>query len=120
MSKPMTKKKKSNLSSDDKSKLWEIFDNEYTDSPIECVYENTTNHEICGKCNSTLVIMEDGFPTCTNTDCGLMYTNTLDYSPEWRFFGAEDKNANDPTRCGNPINPLLEQSSYGASREIVV
>jgi transcription initiation factor TFIIIB Brf1 subunit/transcription initiation factor TFIIB len=43
----------------------------------------------------------------------MVYTDTLDYSPEWRYFGAEDKNANDPTRCGNPINPLLEMSSYG-------
>jgi transcription initiation factor TFIIIB Brf1 subunit/transcription initiation factor TFIIB len=113
MSKPTTKKNKTNLSAGDKSKLWEIFDNEVCDSPIECVYENTNNHEICSKCKTTLVIMEDGFPTCTNVECGLMYTDTLDYSPEWRFFGAEDKNANDPTRCGNPINPLLEQSSYG-------
>jgi transcription initiation factor TFIIB len=37
----------------------------------------------------------------------------LDYSPEWRFYGADDKNTNDPTRCGNPINPLLLESSYG-------
>jgi transcription initiation factor TFIIIB Brf1 subunit/transcription initiation factor TFIIB len=114
MSKPITKKKKTNFTSDEKSKLWEIFDNEVpTHSTVECVYENTTNHEICRKCNSVLVIMEDGFPTCTNDECGLIYTDTLDYSPEWRFFGADDKNANDPTRCGNPINPLLEQSSYG-------
>jgi transcription initiation factor TFIIB len=37
----------------------------------------------------------------------------LDYSPEWRFYGADDKNSADPTRCGNPINPLLVESSYG-------
>jgi transcription initiation factor TFIIB len=37
----------------------------------------------------------------------------LDYSPEWRFYGADDKNATDPTRCGNPINPLLVESSFG-------
>jgi transcription initiation factor TFIIB len=42
-----------------------------------------------------------------------MYKDTLDYSPEWRFYGADDKNANDPTRCGNPINPLLVESSFG-------
>jgi len=57
--------------------------------------------------------MEDGFPTCTNSSCGIIYKNTLDYSPEWRFYGADDKNSNDPTRCGNPINPLLLESSYG-------
>ena len=59
------------------------------------------------------MIMEDGFPTCTNTDCGIMYKDILDYSPEWRFYGANDKNATDPTRCGNPINPLLVESSFG-------
>jgi len=42
-----------------------------------------------------------------------MYKDILDYSPEWRFYGADDKNANDPTRCGNPINPLLVESSFG-------
>jgi transcription initiation factor TFIIB len=56
---------------------------------------------------------EDGFPTCTNGTCGIIHTHTLDYSPEWRFYGADDKNASDPTRCGNPINPLLVESSFG-------
>jgi transcription initiation factor TFIIB len=37
----------------------------------------------------------------------------LDYSPEWRFYGADDKKGSDPTRCGNPINPLLQESSFG-------
>jgi transcription initiation factor TFIIB len=67
----------------------------------------------CYTCNHILMIMEDGFPTCTNTDCGIMYKDILDYSPEWRFYGANDKNATDPTRCGNPINPLLVESSFG-------
>ena len=57
--------------------------------------------------------MEDGFPVCSNTECGRLCTNTLDYSPEWRFYGPDDKNANDPTRCGNPINPILPESSFG-------
>jgi transcription initiation factor TFIIB len=57
--------------------------------------------------------MEDGFPTCTGPGCGVIYKDTLDYSPEWRFYGSEDKNAKDPTRCGNPINPLLVESSFG-------
>jgi len=48
-----------------------------------------------------------------NKNCGVIYKNILDYSPEWRFYGAEDKNANDPTRCGNPVNPLLMESSLG-------
>lgn len=57
--------------------------------------------------------MDDGFPTCTNRECGIMERNVIDYSPEWRFYGADDKNSSDPTRCGNPINPLLVESSFG-------
>jgi transcription initiation factor TFIIB len=114
-----TKKKKVILSNREKSKLWDIFDLEKkhinesieTDTNIECIYDIETG--LCTLCKSVLIIMEDGFPTCTNENCSVIYKNTLDYSPEWRFYGADDKNANDPTRCGNPINPLLVESSYG-------
>lgn len=116
-----TKKKKVELSVIDKAKLWDIFDTD-----VKCLDDNqdeglvkqttTTNVsevDLCRNCNSSLMIMEDGFPTCTNKNCGIMNRDILDYSPEWRFYGAEDKNANDPTRCGNPINPLLVESSFG-------
>ena len=116
-----TKKKKSNLSTASKAKLWEIFDADIKDTKdsqentesIECLYNTKKETDLCNICNSTLMIMDDGFPTCTNKSCCVIYKNTLDYSPEWRFYGAEDKNANDPTRCGNPINPLLVESSFG-------
>ena len=68
---------------------------------------------ICRLCKSVLIITEDGFPTCTSPTCGVIYRDTLDYSPEWRFYGGDDKNGNDTTRCGNPINPLLIESSFG-------
>jgi len=114
-----TKKKKVLLSNKEKSKLWDIFDLEKEhidikdakDTNIECIYDIESG--LCTLCKSVLIIMEDGFPTCTNQECSIIYKNTLDYSPEWRFYGADDKNANDPTRCGNPINPLLVESSYG-------
>jgi transcription initiation factor TFIIIB Brf1 subunit/transcription initiation factor TFIIB len=115
-----TKKNKTPLAKVDKSKLWEIFDTENTtpkntlsETTIECIYQKQPDNDLCSLCSTTLILMEDGFPTCTNPSCGVIYTNTLDYSPEWRYFGADDKNANDPTRCGNPINPLLVESSYG-------
>jgi len=113
-----TKKNKRTLSQKEKSKLWEIFDTDTVTTTtekhnkIECVY-SPREIDLCSLCNSTLMITEDGFPTCTNPTCSVIYTNTLDYSPEWRFYGADDKNANDPTRCGNPINPLLVESSFG-------
>jgi len=125
--KQKTQKKKSNLSEVDKSKLWEAFDVDSKDittntltaynNKMECLYENSVNQikesGMCGFCDGILVISEEGFPICSNNSCGIIYKNTLDYSPEWRFYGADDKNTNDPTRCGNPINPLLVESSFG-------
>ena len=109
-----TKKKKTPLSSIDKEKLWNIFDEDRHE--IETVYDTTAdvmNDDCCPLCQTRLMLMEDGFPTCMNTQCGWIFRDVLDYSPEWRFFGADDKNANDPTRCGNPVNPLLVESSFG-------
>ena len=115
--KQKTQKKKVNRSNNDKSKLWDIYDNDKSDihdkqkEVIECVYAKDA--EVCNLCQAPLMIMENGFPTCTGTTCGVIYKGALDYSPEWRFYGSEDKNAKDPTRCGNPINPLLVESSFG-------
>ena len=128
-----TKKKKNIISNEEKLKLWNIFDDdkkvldnhidtenvtdiekkESSKNPTECVYSVPKDLDNCELCGSYLVIMENGFPTCTNSKCGIIYKDILDYSPEWRFYGADDKNANDPTRCGNPINPLLVESSFG-------
>ena len=114
-----TKKiKKNGISKEEKANMWNIFDSETHSNEMKCLYENDSVDNFCESglceiCKSVLVIMEDGFPTCTNKKCGIIYKNTLDYSPEWRFYGSEDKNKIDPTRCGNPINPLLIESSFG-------
>jgi len=109
-----TKKNKKTMSAADKKKIWNLFDEEKKKDnlQIECVFEKTMNPDLCAECDTILMIMDDGFPTCTNPKCGIIY-KSLDYSPEWRYYGAEDKNTADPTRCGNPINPLLLQSSFG-------
>lgn len=114
-----TKKKKIIRSNNEKSKLWDIYENDKLDihdntkskDTIECIYAKDS--EVCNICQSPLMIMEDGFPTCTGSACGIIYKGTLDYSPEWRYYSTEDKNAKDPARCGNPINPLLIESSFG-------
>ena len=117
-----TIKKKKEISAINKSKLWEIFDNDKKDlekntntDNLECIYNVQEEHEqeSCKLCKSRLMIMDDGFPTCTNIKCSVMNRDVLDYSPEWRFYNTDDKNATDPTRCGNPINPLLMESSFG-------
>jgi len=117
-----TIKKKKEISEINKSKLWEIFDNDKkhlekntNNDNIECIYnvQEEPEQQLCKLCNSSLMIMDDGFPTCTNIKCCVMDRDVLDYSPEWRFYNTDDKNATDPTRCGNPINPLLVESSFG-------
>lgn len=117
-----TIKKKKEISAINKSKLWEIFDHDKKDlekntntDNLECIYNVQEEHEqeLCKLCKSRLMIMDDGFPTCTNIKCSVMNRDVLDYSPEWRFYNTDDKNATDPTRCGNPINPLLMESSFG-------
>ena len=110
------KKKKNRLSEKEKEKLWGIFDKETKvakNEDLECLYARE-NLELCRSCNYEIAIMENGgYPTCTNRECGIIYKDVLDQSPEWRFYKSDDKNSNDPTRCGNPINPLLVESSYG-------
>ena len=116
-----TKKKRVHLSNIDKSKLWDIFDEDFKEIQKEDIPDLSEEDKqlvkdelgTCHLCKFVLYIMEVGFPTCSNPICGVIYKDTLDYSPEWRFYGADDKNTNDPTRCGNPINPLLMESSFG-------
>lgn len=106
-----TQKKKTNMSKEEKAKLWDAFDSDIQkpqSTDVEFIESG-----LCELCHHVLQIAENGFPTCSNTQCGLIYTKTLDYSPEWRYYGSEDKNTNDPTRCGNPINPHLVESSFG-------
>ena len=66
----------------------------------------------CKECNSPIQITEDGFYTCTNPTCSAVCIQVLDMSAEWRFYG-EDSFTSNPVRCGMPINPLLQESSFG-------
>jgi transcription initiation factor TFIIB len=115
-----TQKKRIPYTHKEKLRLWSSFTKEEEPKEKEAKEKEDTvfihtpeNSDLCYMCDSVLMVMEDGFPTCSNNECAIIYKNTLDYSPEWRFFGAEDKGGTDPTRCGNPINPLLKESSFG-------
>ena len=112
-----TKKKKTNLNKVDKDAIWSIFDQDIQDikehEEASDEHKQEPNLDVCYSCKSPLYIMEDRLPICSNQQCGIANTKMLDYSPEWRFYGADDKNAKDPSRCGNPINPLLVESSFG-------
>lgn len=120
--KTKTKKIKEKSKSINKKLLWDKFQTEIkdtdnkNDSKMECIYRNdekTGNRENCDICQSSLIITDEGFQVCTNNKCGILYKDSLDHSAEWRFYGADDNQNSDPTRCGMPINPLLKESSYG-------
>jgi len=108
-----SKKKKNNCTN--KKELWNIFDSEICDNkePLECIYRACGNRENCDRCSFNLAFSEEGFLTCTNYKCGIIYKDLIDQSAEWRYYGADDNQNSDPTRCGMPINPLLKESSYG-------
>ena len=115
--KTKTKKNNKTMSNADKIKLWDIFDTDKQE--LTCCDDTPPpitppqSQDFCEKCGSIYVMTDDGFFTCSNMKCSVINKNILDFSPEWRYYGAEDKNTNDPTRCGNPINPLLVESSFG-------
>jgi transcription initiation factor TFIIIB Brf1 subunit/transcription initiation factor TFIIB len=99
-----------------KKELWNIFENEIlqeNQQPLECLYRTIGNRETCEQCHFNLAFSDEGFLTCTNNKCGIIYKDLVDFSPEWRYYGADDNSGSDPTRCGMPINPLLPESSFG-------
>jgi transcription initiation factor TFIIB len=114
MSTDKSKKKKNPIN---KAKLWNIFDTEVESTknitPLECLYRTVGNRESCEYCDSNLAFSDEGFLTCVNNKCGIIYKDLVDHSAEWRYYGADDNQNGDPTRCGMPINPLLQESSYG-------
>ena len=116
MSKDKSQKKKS--SSNDKAMLWNVFETEIINpekqsDQLECLYRTICNRENCERCKFSLAYSDEGFLTCTNNKCGIIYKDILDQSAEWRYYGADDNQTSDPTRCGMPINPYLEESSFG-------
>lgn len=115
MSKEQSKKRKDKLTN--KTELWSIFDSEICDDkpkiPLECIYRACGNREKCDQCAASLAFSDEGFLTCTNNTCGIIYKDIVDQSAEWRYYGADDNQNSDPTRCGMPINPLLKESSFG-------
>jgi transcription initiation factor TFIIB len=98
-----------------KAELWNVFDSEINgpEEPLECIYRSCGDREKCELCDFNLAFSDEGFLTCTNTKCGIIYKDLVDQSAEWRYYGADDNQNSDPTRCGMPINPYLQESSFG-------
>jgi transcription initiation factor TFIIB len=111
--KAKSQKKKKKISRDEKTNLWNVFESQVEESKkMECLCQTIKERDFCENCDSILEYSDEGFLTCTNNKCGIIYKDTLDQSAEWRYYGADDNQSSDPTRCGMPINPLLEESSF--------
>ncbi len=115
------KKTKKNINLNlNKKQMWDLFDKNILnkshlseEESVECIYQSVPDRENCDLCGFSLQITEEGYFSCTNTKCGILYKDKLDDSAEWRYYGADDNHNGDPTRCGMPINPWLKESSYG-------
>lgn len=69
--------------------------------------------KLCNNCNNPNLIFDytNGIIICSM--CGLVNQNMIDSGAEWRYYGSSDNKTGNPTRCGDPINPLLPKSSMG-------
>ena len=90
------------------NEMWKTFDEEMA-PPIKL----TEDKDYCRDCKTILFISDEGFNVCSNILCGIIHKDSVDQTAEWRYYGADDNHSGDPTRCGMPINPLLEESSFG-------
>jgi transcription initiation factor TFIIB len=111
-----TKKIKKRKSINDMANVWKMIEEEEElDDKIKCVYkkEDATHTKKCDECNDDLYNDDHGFLFCANKSCGKLFKDVIDFGAEWRYYGADDNNSVDPTRCGMPINPLLRESSFG-------
>ena len=110
-----TRKKKKGKNISD---MWKLFDENVSDNhkkTIKCVFDSEKN-DFCDECHSILYINDENFMTCSSIKCGKLFKDILNTSAEWRYYSTSDNSGgNNPSRCGMPINPLLEESSYGCS-----
>lgn len=65
----------------------------------------------CPTCGTDqFVLIEEEEAVCRK--CGNFFGYSVTAAAEYRWFGSEDRSP-DPTRVGNPLNPLLPESSLG-------
>ena len=105
-------KTKKNRSKINKKKIFESFrDDMKNSSNMECIYKNIES-SICDICNNIIAQTEEGYYACTNNKCAILYNDVFDNVPEWKQSSIEN-GGTDNSRCGMPINPYLQESSFG-------
>ena len=105
-------KTKKNRSKINKKKIFESFSDDMKNSSnMECIYKNIES-SICDICNNIIAQTEEGYYACTNNKCAILYNDVFDNVPEWKQSSIEN-GGTDNSRCGMPINPYLQESSFG-------
>lgn len=103
----------------DTEDIWNILKSFKEDSDTDVDFQQLVENDlsgrdgrICSHCKSTDIILEEAIYTCRQ--CGSITDRYIDMTAEWRFYGSEDSKANDPTRCGLPVNQLMPESGLGS------
>ena len=98
-----TPKPVSEETSEKANDIWNVFETKQTEEPKDGY--------MCPECTTdTWIVVDEDEVNCTN--CGNHLGYLIDSSAEYRWFGTDDRNP-DPSRVGNPQNPLLPESSLG-------
>lgn len=101
-------RKQEPLQPPDKTAFWEDITSSFD---LSQKIDVPTSSYICSECNSDSSIqIEEDEVICKK--CGTSMGYNIDSTAEYRWFGTDDRNP-DPTRVGNPLNPLLPESSLG-------
>ena len=91
-----------------------LFDEAFEILKMSETCEMEINKQDC--CNNVNIVQDcaNGNFVCIN--CGVVQEHSIiDHSAEWNFSAEDAMFSKDPSRCGCPINPLLEKSSMATS-----
>lgn len=73
--------------------------------------DNAEDINACANCKAYDIKLDYASGTMVCTSCGLVNEDRIiDESAEWSY-GPDDSSGKDPSRCGAPVNHLLEKSS---------
>ena len=90
--------------------IWSVYNQLLkSDSDASSNDLSENDEQLCKECNKRGIYTDsvNGMLICTN--CGVISeTDMLDQTAEWNNNGDSNK---DPSRCGCPINPMLQKSS---------
>lgn len=91
---------------------WNLLNNALTENNDDLCEKNDRK---CVECNSTNLFHDRVNANMVCTECGDVQTCILDENPEWSHDVNGDSNKKNQSRCGFPINPLLEKSSLSTA-----